>query len=178
MTTETEHTTPMDSLIADFNLHIKRLKKTPPTSVEEMTKELIFNVYPSMIALAENIAEVDEVIQEVVEQQDSYIRPELAAQIFATIAAGAVLIELTQELMPDLDDLKKKKLADAIKAFEKNAELTAMGVGDAITDPGDDDEDDEDDEDEDDGETDEDEEKTPVEVPQPAVAEKEESTDA
>ena len=131
--TEIEHTPgPVDSLIADFRLAIKRLKEAPLKSLKDVNQELIFNTYPSMIALAEQIAEVDDVIQEVVEQQDSYIHPSLAAQILSTVAAGGVLIEEIKKI--PLDDLQRKRLDDLVAQFEHSAELTIMGVSDATTD--------------------------------------------
>jgi hypothetical protein len=139
--TEEAESGPMDSLIADFRLSIKRLKEKPLKSLEEITKELTLNVYPSLIALAENVAEVDEVIQELVDQQESYIQKQLAVQIFATLTAGGVLVELIKEEMATFDDLKRKKFAASVHAFEHSAELTAMGVTEAIGEDEDEDED-------------------------------------
>jgi hypothetical protein len=162
---DTEHTPgPMDSLIADFKLSMKRLKDTPLKTPEDVTKELRFNVYPSMIALAEQIAEVDDVIQEVVEQQDSYVQPDLAAQILSTVAAAGMLAEEVKRALPALDDLTRKKLLDLIRAFEHSAEITVTHVAEATVEeytPGDDENEDEDEDDE----NEDDEEKTPVEIP-------------
>ena len=139
---------PMDSLIADFNLSIRRLAETPLKSIKDINDELRLNLYPSLIAIAEQVAEVDEVMQEVVEHQESYIHPQLTAQIFQTIA---IALELTKEVKAlELDDFTKKKLTKLITAFEHSAELTAMGVNEATTDIDDDDDDDDDDDNDDD----------------------------
>lgn len=162
MTTE-EHTPgPMDSLIADFRLSMKRLKDRPLASIDEVNTELRMNVYPSMIALAEQVAEVDDIIQEVVEQQDSYLQPELAAQIFATIGAGGELAEEVRRLAPALDDLARKKLLDLVRKFEHSAQITVTQLADAVVEPGDGEPDEDLDEE---PEEDEDDEKTPVEIP-------------
>lgn len=125
---------PIDSLIADANALIKRLKKTEFKTPDDVRLELVNNTYPMIVATLENVAEVDEVVFEMSEQQESYITDELAAQIFSTIAAGGVLVELLQGV--EVDDLMKKKIADAIKNFERQAELTVMAV--ASDDDGDD----------------------------------------
>lgn len=122
----------LDALIADFRLRRKALKERPITSFEQLNNELCNNFYPSMEALAEEIHEVDAVIQEVVEQQESYIDPELAAQILQTIALGEALAREAEKL--PLDDLTKRKIEEIIKAYRHSAEVTTMGVADAATD--------------------------------------------
>lgn len=147
MTEETKHSPgPMDSLIADFRVARKRLKESPPTTVEGMIEELRNNVYPSMIALAEQVAEVDEVVLEMSEQQDSYIQSELAAQIFSTIALGGQLLEEVRSLLPEMsDDLAAKRVKDLLDGFEHSMELTVMGVSEATIEDEDEDEVDDDD---------------------------------
>ena len=161
MTTEIQHEPgPVDSLIADCRIARKRLKETPPEDLEAVVGELRNNVYPMIMAVLEQVAEVDEVIQEVIDQHDSFIQRDLAAQILQTVAVGGALAEEVKTLLPTLDDdLKKKKFVDLIKAFEHSAELTVMGVADAA------DEDEDEDEDEDDNE-----EKVETEVVAPIVA--------
>jgi hypothetical protein len=173
----------MDSLIADFRVARKRLKESPPTTVEGMIEELRNNVYPSMIALAEQVAEVDEVVLEMSEQQDSYIQSELAAQIFSTIAIGGQVLEEVRNLMPEMSDLTAKRLKDLLDGFEHSMELTVMGVSEAtIEDDGEDGDDGE--EEEDDAESEEEAtepgkiiapDETPV-TPGPEAEAKEEST--
>lgn len=137
-----KHVGPIDSLIADFRLNMKRLKEAPLNSFQAVNEELYNNIYPSVIAITEQIFEVDEVIQEIVEHHESYISIELAGQISETIAIGFALIKVIKELKIE-NQLAKKRLSDLAGAFEKSAELTMMGVSDATP------EDDEDDEDKD-----------------------------
>jgi hypothetical protein len=147
-------TSPMDSLIADFRVSMKRLKESPLSSAEDVSRELQLNVYPSLIALAEQIAEVDEVVLELSEQGDSYLQPELAKQIFQTIALGAAVIDETRKILPLVDDdLARKRIKDLLDGFAHSMELTVMGVNDAVVDDdGDDGDDGDKDEDEDENE--------------------------
>ncbi len=131
---------PMDSLIADFRVSMKRLKEHPPESIEDITKELRLNVYPSLVALAEEVAEVDEVVLEMSNQQDSYIQAELAAQIFQTIAIGGQLLKEIRGLLSSMSDLTAKRVKGMLDGFEHSMELTMMGVAEATL-PGDEDED-------------------------------------
>lgn len=121
----------LDVLIADFRLRRKALEKQPIESLEQLNNELCKNLYPCMEALAEEIREVDAVIQEVVEQQESYISSELTAQILQTIALGEAVAREVEKLV--LDDLTKRKMEEIIKAYRHSAEITTMGVADAST---------------------------------------------
>lgn len=145
-------TGPIDSLIADIRVSLKRLKKAPIESWDALNRELQFNAYPTMLAICEQIAEVDDVIQEVVEQQESYLQPELAAQILKSIALGAALVEEVKKMITDLDDVARKRWSELLAEYEKETELAIMGLQDAMID-GDDDGDDGDDSDSDDEET-------------------------
>lgn len=153
-------TSPTDSLIADFRLSMKRLKETPLSTPEAVSRELQLNVYPSLIALAEQIAEVDEVVLELTEQGDSYLQPELAKQIFEMIALGAGVVDEARKLLPSVDDLARKRITELLDGFEKSIELVIMGINDAVVDDDDDDDGTGDDKDEDEDDKDEDEEDT------------------
>ena len=171
---EVDHTpSPTTVLIRDFRLNRKRLLQWLPDVLEKaetledlkgalayVVGEIANGVYPSLIAEAEQIAEVDEVIQEVVDQQESYLHPELSGQIFQTLAIGGALAGEVRRVAEDLDDdLKRKKLNDLVDAFVKSSELTEMAVNEASS-FDDDDDDDDDDENRDD-------EDPPVELPLP-----------
>ena len=171
MTEQQDHTPgPVDSLIADFRVARKRLVESPPDTVEGMVAELRNNVYPSMIALAEQIIEIDEVVLEMSEQQDSFIQQELASQIYQTIAIGSQVLEETRNMIPEMSDIAKNRVTDLLDGFEHSMELTMMGVSNATVDP--DDEDGDENEDEDDpSKEDEIEESQDVEIPLPIAAE-------
>ncbi len=160
---ETEHTPgPIDSLIADRRLVRKRLLANPLKTIEDINNYICNEDIPTEIAILEQVAEQDDVIQEVVEQLGSYIQPDLARQIFDTIMLGGELLEETRKLLLGLDDLARKRVVDLCNSFEKSMELTVMGVTEATVEDEDEDEDDDDDEGED---------KPKEESPEPVVEE-------
>lgn len=164
--TEPDHTPgPMDALIADFRVTRNRLRDSPPTTIKAMVEELRNNVYPSMIALAEQIAEVDEVVLEMSEQGDSFIQPELAAQFFSTIAIGAQVLEEARNFLPEMSDLARKRVKDLLDNFEQSMELTFMGISEATVDPGDEEEEEEEGEDTDKESEGDEPENIPVDLP-------------
>lgn len=123
---------PAESLLEDLRKARQRLQKRPLTTVAEVSRELRDNTYPAMEAIVENIIELDGVIQEVVEHQDSYIQEDLAAKVMAAITAGAVLVDLVKSLLPGLDDITRKKFEEAISVFEVNAQAAVEGISDAV----------------------------------------------
>jgi hypothetical protein len=143
---ENTNASPIESLLADFRLQRKRLASMTFTTPDDARRELMNNVFPSLEALAEQVAEVDNVVTEVIDQQGSFLEEELANQILGTIAVAETLIEAFRPLMLPLDDLAKKKLESAITEYARMAELTVMAVTEAAG--LDDDDDDEDDEEE------------------------------
>lgn len=157
---------PIDALIADFRVSRKRLlswvtEELPKTDTNEAIKfvvmEIANNVYPSLIAEAEQIAEVDEVIQEVVEQQDSYIQPDLAAQILHTATLGESVVTEVKKVLNEINDLKRKRIKELLDAFEQSVEITVMGVTNAsvIVDSNTENDDDDNESDDEDNESDE-----------------------
>lgn len=171
---------PMARHIAELKVAQKKLHSSPPETLEDVVREIRLNVYAFMIAQAENSAEIDEVVQEMVEPQESYVQPELAAQIQATITLGGVLAELATNLALPLDDLTKKKVSDAVDAFNHSVELTVMAVNDAVEyddelDPADPPEDDDEPSDDAPGDEDPDEDGEPAEAEQPSDDEQDES---
>jgi hypothetical protein len=166
---------PIDLLTAQIRVSKKRLKKTPIDSWDALNRELRFNVYSTMEAICDQIAEVDDVIQEVVEMQESYLQPETAAQLFKSFALGELMVEEIKKLIPTFDDVTAKRWNELITEYEKETELAVMIIQDAIEDPGpgegDEDEDESESEDGDDDSDGDDEEKTPVEIPVKPIAE-------
>lgn len=122
---------PVDNLIADFRVARNRLKETPIEDFDALNAELRDNTYPCMIALAEQIAEVDEIIQEVVDHQESYILPELEGQIAQTLVIATALIGEVKKVLPQLDDMSIGRISKVIAELSKSIELTGMGVSEA-----------------------------------------------
>lgn len=138
----------IDTVIADYRRSANRLKKKPIDSWEALNNELVNNVYPSLIMLAEQQAETIDIVDEMADHHDSYIQPDVAEQIFTTVALGSKAAEFLRAQAEALDDLAKKKLLSFIDEFERSLELTTMTVA-SITVTGDDDDGDDDDGDED-----------------------------
>lgn len=142
------------SLIKDAGQSRQRLLANPLATSSQVSAELANNVYPMLQAMLTEMVEVDEVVQEMIDQTESFIQPELAEQIFASIAAGGHLAKLVVELVNgegELDDLRKKKLTDAVAAFETLTIPVVAAVNEAAVG----DENGTDDEDEDEPENDE-----------------------
>lgn len=121
---------PADQLVQDFEAAIERLVAKPIMDFEQLNSELRNNVYPSMMALAEQVSEVDGVIQEVVEQQDSYVTDDLGGQILGVFATALILAEEIEKL--SLDDLNKKKLGEIIKHLRETAQQAAAYLHEAM----------------------------------------------
>lgn len=119
----------MNGLVADIRALRKRLREKPLMDLQQFNNELVNNLYPAMEALAEQIAEVDGVIQEVVEQQESYLHPEFAAVIMGALALGEELAKAVENL--EVDDLTRKKLHHLVAAYRLAAGQAAAGVADA-----------------------------------------------
>jgi len=134
-------TTPLESLVADFKFSVSRLGKTPPDSVRRLVDELKNNVYPSLIALAEQLIEVDGVIQEVVEPTESYLTRDLADLIAMTIACGGMLCSMVEGMLESMDDMTKQRAKKLVEDFTRSANQASIGVALAAGDDEDDDED-------------------------------------
>jgi hypothetical protein len=132
--TETDNN-PVETLIADLQAATQRLKDAPLKTTSDVQRELTLNVYPCMIAVAEQLAEVDGVIQEIVEQQETYLRPEFAALVFAVLGAGAALVETAEKMPQDLlDDVSRHRLQEAIMAWSAISSQLQQALEDALGD--------------------------------------------
>ena len=90
------------------------------------------DIHPLIDLMCDQLAEQEELYDELVEHQESYIQKDLAIQIFSTIALAGQLVELVREVASQLDDLKRKKIMDAVETLERSAEVTSMAVSNAI----------------------------------------------
>lgn len=126
----------LKSVIADLRLAQKRAQKA---KYLEAKAEVADNVYPCMIALAEaldeRLAEQDEVIADILEDEGSVIQPELAAQLFATLELTKEFIGKVRELK--LDDLRKKEIARLAEVLEKSMVMVEPEISAAAVDPDD-----------------------------------------
>jgi hypothetical protein len=154
---------PLDRIKADCSVVAKQIKTMIAGDAEVTSKavleQIAYNVVPLISALADEVAEVDDIVQEVVEREESYLHPEIGQQILGTFALGqAVLAIMREHLLPNMDDIARKKAAELCDGFEKSMELSIITVTAIVDDDGDDDDDDD---------VDPDETDTPIEVPNP-----------
>lgn len=91
----------------------------------------------------EAINELSDLMDEVIEHEESFLRPEVGKQFTETFLLGLTICELVAGLDPN-DDLGKKKLTDAMNKYQQQA-LVALDEIEQIM--ADDDEEDEDDDD-------------------------------
>ncbi len=180
MKTMNQQSNPLDRIKADCSVVAKGLKamvKKGDATTTQVLEQLALNVVPLIAALADEVAEVDDIVQEVVAREESYLHPELAQQILGTMALGQAVLQIMREqLLPSMDDITRKKAAELCDGFEKSMELSILTVTTIVDDEGDDDEDgDEEDE------VDPDDVDTPLEVPNPVgpqATDKKEDDDA
>lgn len=132
-------TTPA-SLRAEFTLQRKKLLSNPGA---DLHKELAYNIYPCLEALAEQLQEQDRALQ-AFEESDSYILPDLAEVLLTAFLSVDSLITEIRKI--EIDDLNRKKISDLANEAEKLCAEAAMAVNDAAVEEAD--EEDEDTEDE------------------------------
>lgn len=139
----------VETLMKDCEAARRRLVENPLATSSAVSAELANNVYPMIKAALSEIIEVDEIVQEVIEQTESFLQKDTADQIVAALTAGGqmakLITDLIQEEAGSIDDLRAKKFADAVAVWTAAAVPAAKAVHEAmITDDDDEDEDDED----------------------------------
>lgn len=136
---------------------IERLqKKASEAKYLEAQKELANNVYPLLAELVravdERLARTETVVVDLIEDSDSVIQPELAAQIYGCIELGQQLCDAVDAAQ--VDDVTKARLAEIAQAYRIAANIVIREVAEVAIEP--DDAEDEDDEDEDEDDSDDD----------------------
>lgn len=142
---------PVDVLIADIRAAAARLGARKFETPDDVRTVLIDDTYPMMEALAEQLVEVDKIVEEM-SQPESFLDEDEATQIRNVITIGAALYEIVQGLLPSMNDIDRKKAAEVCAAFESAAQLAMMVVEQATDEDDDDEEEDEDEESADEGE--------------------------
>ena len=139
MTTDTETTTSFsgfDRLLADIKLCKQELRET---KVEEMdfeqfkkwTKDQLLHTQMTLVeqlakAIAEELTEITaeminmgEAIQNIIDEDGSFLTPELANDLKATFALGMAITGILESEKVTLEnDLKNKQLQAAVKLFK------------------------------------------------------------
>jgi hypothetical protein len=159
--------TPMIEVAKDVQ---RALKRAAGAKALETRLELVNNVYPLLqqilAAVDARVAPLEAAVDELLDgDEGSRIEPDLADAIKKVLVRGTQLGEMLVALIPSMDDLQRKRHADAVAGYVSEANHVALLVDDATLveegvvdedgpedDDGEGDEDDEDDEDEDDEE--------------------------
>ena len=103
-------------------------KLAPDVALTRLQAELVSNVYPLFEALAKQglrqaqlLVELDGVVDELTEQEDSFLHDEDAGVLAAALAAAEEIVKHVQPLLlgQPIDDLVKKKIGDAIAVFQQ-----------------------------------------------------------
>jgi transcriptional regulator NrdR family protein len=133
-----------DPLVADMRVLRKRVLATfvgdESLSQKAFAKLIGNEIIPALIMAVERIVEMDEVVEEIADQQGSYLQDEDARQIMETVQIALMIMAEVGKLLPALDDVSQKRLAESIRMFEGSAEMTAMIVSNAALEPDEDEE--------------------------------------
>ena len=136
---------PVTVLIGKRNAIAKRLKSDDFDAAAELRA-----VVELLGGMLEHHLEVDDVVTEMVDQQGSYIQPELAFQLVAVLTAcGQAMAEMRDIAIGLDDDLRRKRALDMTNALEEGIEQAIFLIQDVTVE--DDSEDDDDDDSGDDG---------------------------
>jgi hypothetical protein len=163
--------TELETFVANVKLWKKDVSgDVPPKTVEDlfnwMKSELLNNVAPllesqakaNMHELGEAFAELEEqgkALDEIIDREGDYLQPEMAANLSATLALGMFITDIIDGEKVKLDDeLKNKKLQDAMKLFRQNSTILLEQIEAVTVVDDDDEEEDSDDDDTDDTDTD------------------------
>lgn len=146
-------TADLESLISDCTAHAERASSVIKS--KELKNELVNNVWPWLQQLAQTVSarlgEHSEALNELIDQEESAIRPELAADILAVFEAGKQLAAAMHHLLDsgeELEDAQKAKIKQELGQYLKSmksvsAEIAAVTldadefVSDALGDEGD-----------------------------------------
>lgn len=145
-------------ILKDLNDAQRRAQKA---TYLEAKNEFAENTYPLMIAMFEEMNErlqsTEGALAELIDQQGSYLQPDIASQILTTIEVGRGLVGEVRAAMAvaTMPDDVRKRLDDACNLFGAHAEATAVGVSEIVAE-GDDSEPEDDDDEDDEGGEDED----------------------
>lgn len=114
-----------DVITAKEALRAKDLSESAASAA--LQTELVSNVYPLFEAIAKQslrqaqlLVELDGVVDELTEQEDSFLHDEDAGVLAAALAAAEEIVKHVQPLLigQSIDDLVKKKIGDAIAVFQ------------------------------------------------------------
>ena len=131
-----------EALKKDAEQHRKRLLLA---DIDQTVKtELALNVWPWLEKAADAIhAEFEEqgaAIASLIEDEGTAIEPELAGRIIGLLTIGAELTVALESILPNLDDVSRKRLEELITVFRADAGPVIQAVQESTIDIDDDDE--------------------------------------
>lgn len=163
MTATTSNIGKLDSNLAAIKLWKKDLKDDKaPEDIEGvfswMQSQLLYNVAALLEghskAVEEELSEVSEILadqgnalDELIDREGDYLQPEMASDLTATLVLGMFIADtISQEKIVLEDELKNKKLQDAMKMYRENTTILLEQIQAITTDDEDEVEEDEDEE--------------------------------
>jgi hypothetical protein len=140
MTATTSNIGKLDSNLAAIKLWKKDLKDDKaPEDIEGvfswMQSQLLYNVAALLEghskAVEEELSEVSEILadqgnalDELIDREGDYLQPEMASDLTATLVLGMFIADtISQEKIVLEDELKNKKLQDAMKLYRENTTI-------------------------------------------------------
>lgn len=117
--------------IADIRLACRRLS-TPGffNTIDDVRRELVDNVYPAMEALAHQVKETIDEVDEIADAQGSFIDEELGQTILGALASAAAVVEEVKKL--PLDDMTKQRIMALCDAHSHAAEVASLAITEAM----------------------------------------------
>lgn len=126
--------------ILDVSKDVSRaLKRAHGAKALETRSELVNNVYPLIqqliVAVEERFQRSEAAIEHILDEEEdvdeSRLEPELAAAIRGVFTLGAQLGEMLVSLIPQTDDLARKRAAEAVAKFADEASRVSDLIEDA-----------------------------------------------
>lgn len=125
----------LEALVVD--VRAARSKYLAAAADTELTSErrAIKDLFAAVLALADNITEVDAVVAEMVEHEECYLLPELGQVILSALTSGRDLAQsLSAKVESSDDDLEKKRVTELVTSFSALNQQAMFIVMDAMDD--------------------------------------------
>ena len=133
----------LDELKADAKLAREKLAKNDGVDPRQLQAELVNNIWPWMEALVDAIrddviepmADLGEAIDELIENEESLLHPELAAMILGVFESGKLIAAEYNKLLEEADELTQKRGRALVHAYLQGATVVAERVAEVVIEP-------------------------------------------
>jgi hypothetical protein len=126
----------LQSLKADCKIRAEMVEKS--SIPDDIKRELSRNLYPLLEQITAHIAdELDaqgEALEELIDQSDNILHPEMTAQILGVFELGKVICAQLEAAVAEADDVTKKRISDLIMTYRRAVEATTEAVRDITSD--------------------------------------------